>query len=715
MNLNSKVSDYNEIPKRDKVYTIALTGNPNVGKSALFNSLTGGEVFVANWPGVTVELKYGKLIHHGINIQVVDLPGSYSLVMGDEAEKTVRDYLLNNKPDLYVIITDITALERTLYPAIKLMEAYPHVIIVMNMADIARRRALHVDKDALENELNTFIIETSALTGEGIGVLLDRIVEYLISKRRRGFLKIDYGPLEPYIHKLEQHIKERSPDLHLSHRWIALELLEGDEELKAILIEKFHLDKAFVSSVIEEVKEHLRIDIPLYIIQTRYNFITNILKGRIIETKLIRPTWMIKLDNIFLKPIVGPIFSLIILFLSFLCIFIINTGFPLNVIFHNLGLHEPANLIESYSLVELVSLLFGQLSTYTSNLLSALGIPDPYISFITDGVLGGIGAVLSFLPLVFLVFVLSAFLQDTGLYTRIAVSFHNFLKRYGLSGKSIYPIVVGFGCNVPAVLSTRALDDDRERITVALAVPFIPCQARLVVMLAIAAAISRDPIAQAAIITSLYIVSIIIYLITSKILTKGLFKMKSGPELLLELPPYHIPHIRVLWWYSKFNTMAFLKKAGTIILLLSMLIWILLHTGPHGYIPVEEPKLISDSFAAILGKFLLPLMAPIGIADWRAILSLEIGFIAKEAIISTLVTITGFDDPVKAFNAIGLSSAQLYLLAIFMTIYTPCLATIVSMKSEVGKWKLVLIIIGYQLLLAYLITLIVSIILMFLP
>lgn len=694
----------------NKVYYVALTGNPNVGKSALFNDLTGGEVYVANWPGVTVELKYGNLMHHGLKIKLIDLPGSYSLVMGDEAEKIVRDFILNNKPDLYIVITDITALERTLYPAIKLLEAYSNVLIVLNMVDIAKRRALHVDVKALERELNTYLVETSALTGEGIGVLLDRITDYLTGRKRRKPLVIDYGPLEPYIHKLEEHIKSVMPELQVSHRWVAIELLEGDEELRQIIIKKYMLDSNLVYSIINEASNNLKIDIALYIIRMRYNFISNLLKGKVLETKLIRPKWMERLDAIFLKPYIGTIFSLFILFNGFLTIFIINTGFPLNIIFSYLGMGEIAILIENYSLVELIGLLINFISESLKVWLSDFGIPKIYVLFITDGVITGVGAVLSFLPLVFLVFILNAFLQDTGLYTRIAVSLHDLLRRFGLSGKSIYPVVVGFGCNVPAVLSTRALDDDRERVAVSLSIPFIPCQARLVVLLAIVSAITKDPITQAAILISFYILLIILYLFTIKLLTLKMFKMREGPELLMELPPYHFPHFKVLWWFSKFHTMAFLRKAGTIILILSIVMWILLHFGPTGYITpdmiVKNPDIISHSFAAGIGKLLLPVASTIGLNDWRAVLALEVGFIAKEGVISTIATITGFDDPISAFNAIGLSTLQLYTLAIFMLIYTPCLPTVVSIKGESGRWKYVLMIIGYELILAYVIALI---------
>jgi len=700
-----------KVPGAGDTYYVALTGNPNVGKSSLFNDLTGGEVYVANWPGVTVDLKYGSLTHHGINIRLIDLPGSYSLTMGDEAEKVVRDFILNNKPDLYVVITDMTALERTIYPAIKLLEAFPNVLIVLNMADIAKRRALHVDIEALERSLNTYLVKVSALSGEGLGVLLDRIVDFLTGRKKGRVIRIDYGPLEPYIHRLEEHIKSSSPDIHLSPRWVAIELLEGDKDLRKVLIERFGLDEDFIYRVIRDAEEDLKIDLSLHIIRSRYGFISRLLSGRIIETRLIRPKWMEALDTLFLKPYIGALFSLLILFVGFMIIFTLNTGFPLNIILDKIGFTSAARMLEEYSLVELVSLFFSLLSDLVGSWLFSIDVPEFYILLITDGLLAGVGAVVSFLPLVFLVFILNSFLQDTGLYTRIAVSLHDAFRRFGLSGKSIYPVVVGFGCNVPGILATRGLDDDRERTAVVFSLPFIPCQARLVVLLAISSAISSDPFIQAFSLLSLYMLSILLYLITSKLLTRRVYGMKKGPELLMELPPYHSPHIKVLWWYSKFHTIAYLKKAGSIILIISLVMWLLLHTGPVGYISTSvlraNPGALEDSYAAFIGKILSPIMGLIGLGDWRAILALEAGFFAKEGVISAVATITGVDNPVVAFNLIGLTKLQLYILAVFMSIYTPCLPAITAIKSELGRFKHAFLVVSYELVIAYMISFII--------
>ena len=690
-------------------FIVALIGNPNVGKSAIFNDLTGGMVYVANWPGVTVELKYGETHHHNIRIKIVDLPGTYSLVMGDESEKIVRDYIFSNKPDVYLVITDVTSLERTLYPAIKLLEASSKVVIALNMYDIARRRALHINIDALSKSLGTYLVPTSALTGEGLGVLLDRILDKAMEKDQP--LTINYGPLEPYIHKLTDYLKSKNIQSHLPLRWIAIEILESDNELREFIVKKYGLDSNYITSLLEEIKANLRIDPAIHIIRTRYDFISSILKDRVITTRLIRPRWMERLDGIFLNPKIGPMFSLMVLFIGFLTIFVINTGFPLNILFKSAGLLPIAELLERYSLVELMDLAIGYLGNLIVSLLTLINAPPWITDFIVNGLVAGVGAVLSFLPLIFLVFILNAFLQDTGLYTRIAVSLHNFFRHLGLSGKSIYPAIVGFGCNVPAILSTRSLDNDAERITVSLSIPFIPCQARLVVLLALTSAISNNPLIQSLTILFLYLISIVIYLLTAKLISKLLFNISKGPDILMELPPYHIPHPRVIWWFSKFHTLAFLKKAGTVILAIILIVWTLLHLSPIGYLSEEmlasSPELLASSYAAIVGKFLEPLASPIGLADWRAILSLEAGFIAKEAVIGVIVSTAGIDNPILALKSLSFTPLQIFILAIFMTIYTPCIPTVVSMKSEVKKWKYIILIVIYELFLAYIISFII--------
>jgi len=288
---------------------------------------------------------------------------------------------------------------------------------------------------------------------------------------------------------------------------------------------------------------------------------------------------------------------------------------------------------------------------------------------------------------------------------RVAVSLDRFFRRFGLSGKAVFPAVVGFGCSVPAVMSTRAMDDDRERLVTAMTVPLIPCQARLVVMLAIASVMFSSPLGQASFLLGIYLLSIGLYLLSSALLNRVLFKVKVPPELVLEVPPYHKPSIKVIWWYARMNAMKFIKRAGTIIFGLSILLWFLLHFGPKGFISQKmleaDALAIEGTLAAVLGKSLVPLGRLMGLGDWRIMLALETGLVAKESVLSTIVAATGAASVNQAIEALGMTNLQALSLTIAMTTYVPCIATVGVLKQELRSLKYLLMIIMYQLLLAF--------------
>ena len=486
-------------------------------------------------------------------------------------------------------------------------------------------------------------------------------------------------------------------------RWVAVRLLEGDP----VLLGRIRASEPETASVIEEIiqsaKTSLRTDLALMAVQARFSFIDSLLKEEITKNRLISPGFGEKPDKIALHPIIGPLFAGFVLLVSFLTVFAVNVGFPLNIIFSFLGKEDLAEFVERYSLSNILVGIFDHIAEFTRNLLG--GSPSWIVSIVVDGAISGVASVLGFLPLILMVYLVLGALQDSGLMARVAVSLDRFFRRFGLSGKAVFPAVVGFGCSVPAVMSTRAMDDDRERLVTAMSVPLIPCQARLVVMLAIASAMFNSPLGQATFLLGIYMLSIGLYLFSSALLNRVMFKVKVPPELVLEVPPYHRPSLKVIWWYARMNAMRFIKRAGTIIFGLSILLWFLLHLDPRGFIPQElmetDALVIEGTLAGILGKTLVPLGRLMGLGDWRIMLALETGIIAKESVLSTIVAATGAAGVKQAIQALGMTNLQAVSLTIAMTTYVPCIATVGVLKQELRLFKYLLTIVAYQLLLAF--------------
>lgn len=678
-----------------------MVGNPNVGKSTLFNILTGEAATVANYPGVTANIYSGDMKHHGIDIRITDLPGVYSLsYSGSEAEEAVFKFLLEGDYDLIVVIADATSLAKTIYLPVSILEYFSRVVIAVNMMDVADKRGLHIDLDGLSRELGIPVVGVSATKNIGIGVLLDRILEASEKKDRGKRLEIDYGPLEKYIYKLVVYLREKGFDRN--PRWFSIKLLEDDEYIGNHL-RKIVGEKSFNELLLKlkkEIERDLRIDPSIHIIRSRYFYVDKLLKGKLAEAPVIKPRYQEILDKMYLSPTVGPIITFFTLFLAFIAVFSINTGFPLNIIFRGLGYESLAENIETYSLVGLLSLLFNYITELIIRWMQSISASLILISLFADGIALGIGAVLTFFPLIFIVFLTFSALQDSGLLTRMAVSMDKLFRRFGLSGRALFPAVLGLGCNVPAIISTRVIDDDAERISAALSVPFIPCQARLLVTLLIALAVIKNPLLQGFFIIIIYLLSFLIYLVMALFFKKYMFRFRTSPELIMDLPAYHRPNLRVMWWYSKTNSIHFLKKAGIYIFILTILVWGLMHFSSYGFIADITPKTLSKSYAASLGKFLTPIGRLVGLTDWRLLFGLEIGMLVKEMYISSISMMAGILDPIKALRLLGLNFRNGIALALIFNIYIPCVATIAAIKVELKRWRYVAAIITIELALA---------------
>ncbi len=680
--------------------TVAIVGNPNVGKSTMFNILTGKSAHVANWPGVTVETKEGLKEWGGLRIRFVDLPGIYGLSALSLEEVVSREYIVEGDADLVIGLVDATAPERSLYLPIQLLELTPKVVIALTKIDEMDRLGIHIHYDKLESLLGVPVIPTSAIQMKGIRELLHAVVEMHSGRRRGRLLNIDYGSLEPFIAEVSKVISKSEVLRKYPPRWAAIKLLEGDRRLEDLLLSSNELE---IYNKVQEVRESLRRSIGRdpseLIINTRFEFVNNITKEVVVRVEGGGRRELV--DQIFSKPLLGMLSSIAILFTSLFLVFSINMGFPLNIILRYLGLHQQAEAIEAYSLNRVVSRLFDMLSAWVKETLE--GYSPLIASLVGDGVVVGLGAVISFLPLIFMVFLMLAVLEDSGLAPRIAVSFHNVFSRFGYSGSAIYPLIVGMGCNVPAVLASRTSVDESERFQMILSAPFIPCQARLIVVSALVTAYFKTPLLQALAFISMYFAGVAMYLLTGLVLRKAVFKVKENPELILELPLMHIPKLRVVWWIAWDYTKHFLRKAGVILFSLSIVVWALINLGPSGVVGD-----ISESFVALIGGVVAHALKPFDLEGgnaWVVAFALTQGFIAKESIIGTLALIQGTADVGEAVRSLGLTVPQAYVLILFITLYVPCLATVAVILQESKSLRLTVMQVLYMTSTAYLISL----------
>ncbi len=699
-----------EIAEKEKYckVRIALLGSPNVGKSTLYNVLTGGKASVANWPGMTVEYHIGELKHDSAEysgICLIDLPGIYSLLPTSPEEEVARDYLLYRKPEYILVLIDATTPEKSLNLLLQVTEAYPdRVIGVITKYSLAHASGVHIDAEELSRITGVPLTPISVLEGIGMEALYKMLEKTMGRKiKTQAKIPVNYGVLEPYVEKLATNkiIIELHKVSGASPRWLAANFLAGDEHLykdAALLIgeDKIQLLIEEITEIKKEINRLYRRDPSELIGEARYRILENLVKKSVVRYEKKRRERL--LDRIFLNPVTGPAASILVLITIFFIAFSINTGFPLNIIFDKIGFTTAAEIIEKYSLSGLLASSFDTLGEWVKT--STGGVAGEIIG---DGIIAGVGFVLSFLPLVIIVFLLLALLEDTGIGARMSNSVHPILEPFGLSGKSLFPLMIGMGCNVPAVYATRALSSI-ERIRAIFAVPFIPCQARLAVILAFAATFFHSPLTQSLAVVSLYIIGFSAALLTSLLVSIYTKKKYSHPrriDLLLELPPLHMASWKVIWWYVKDNTLHFIKKAGTIIFLMAIITWGLTSYGPTGY--VENP---GESYAAILGQKISFVLGPLEISGepgWKLSFALIEGLIAKEVILGSLAVIEGL--PEESATSIladyGLTPAQALSYLVIVTIYVPCIATLAALAVELRNIKLSILFLLYSIVLAF--------------
>ncbi|MBO8159264.1 ferrous iron transport protein B [Thermosyntropha sp.] len=675
---------------------IALAGNPNCGKTTIFNSLTGARQHVGNYPGVTVEKKEGFVRYKDYEIKVIDLPGTYSLTAYSPDEVVARDVILEEKPDLMVNIVDTSNLERNLYLTVQLKELEVPIVLALNMADVAEAGGIEINYDLFSKLLGLKVVRTVGTKNEGIEDLLEAIIWVAEHKNQVSSRTVRFTEdLENVINEIVENFKNDVAFANWNYplRWTAIKLLENDKEvvkkIKSLPAGERILE--LVSRKQEEIQSLLNDDAEMAIIEGRYAFIRGTVKEAVTEKGINKFSFTEAVDKILLNRILGlPIFFGV-MWLLFQLTF--TLGAP------------PMEWIESGFTIlgEWVG------SHMQDGLLKSL---------VVDGIIAGVGGVIVFLPNILLLFLGIAFLEGTGYMARAAFVMDKIMHRVGLHGKSFVPMLTGFGCNIPAIMATRTLENPKDRLVTILITPLMSCGARLPVYTLLIAAFFPKEVA-GNVLFSIYLIGVLLAMLMAKVFRTFIFKGESEP-FAMELPLYRIPTLKSVLIHMWERAWLYLKKAGTIILAVSIIMWGLF-TFPmvdaQGNEFESAAEQMEQSYAGRIGKAIEPVIAPLGF-DWKTGVALVAGFAAKEVVVSTLGTLYSIEDEealteeedttVKSFaqrakEQSGYTPFTAYVLMLFTLIYVPCMATIAVIKRETNGWKWPLFTAGYTTVLAWVI------------
>jgi ferrous iron transport protein B len=664
---------------KDTGYVVALAGNPNAGKTTVFNNLTGGRQHVGNWPGVTVEKKEGASRGRGIQFNVVDLPGTYSLTAYSLEEVVVRDFIAGDKPDAVVNVVDASNIERNLYLTTQLLELGVPLIIALNMMDVAESRGVTIDIDLLSELLGVPVVPMVSLRNRGTEELKETVGKAIRGEVRFRGVQVLYGrEAEEEIRKLERAIagdEALSKELlgKYSARWIAVKLLEEDERVEED-VERISGPDAAVLEQLDGSRRHLLSifgeDIETVIVDNRYGYVAGIVREAVKREREGYASKSDRIDGILTNRILGfPIFAFFMWLMFFVTFYF--GKFPMRWI---------------------DSLMRGLAHFVNTNITSPIWLR----SLLSNGVIGGVGSVLVFLPQILIIFLCISILEDTGYMARAAFIMDRIMHWLGLHGKSFIPMVMGFGCNVPAVMATRTLESEKDRMITILVNPMMSCAARLPVYALFTAAFFAAN--QGTVTFSIYLLGIILAIAMAKLFRKTIFRGESEP-FVMELPPYRWPTAKGTFVHMWERGSMFLRKAVTVILAGSVIVWIL------SYLPLGVVYGSPNSIAGMIGRFFEPLVKPLGF-DWRVVVALMFGFFGKEIIVSTFGALLGTGtDKVAMSTKLHTIFTPLtaYTFMAFTLLYTPCLATVAVIKKETGSWKWAAFAVGYSLALAWII------------
>jgi len=631
--------------RRSERITVALVGQPNTGKSAIFSALTGLSQHVANWPGKTSEPRTGIYQASGLTLRVVDLPGAYSLTSCSAEERITRDYILVERPSVIALIADASALERNLYLLTELLALPVRVVLGLNMLDVAQQQGIEVDADVLEAALSLPVVPMIASKGQGLAELMEAaagLAHGAPYAPRRPEIRADHrAPLA----ELERLIAGAVPPPY-PESWAALALLQGDAEITAAVRDRLGERWEGVHAILREHE-----DAVLALASGRYEWIGRMVRAAVWRPRLGEITFTDRLDRVLTHPVAGLGVLLAVLGLTFWLTYALGTP------------------MQEWLDVHVVQALAEWLRSALS------GAPEWLVGLITDGLIAGVGTVLTFIPILLIFYILLGFLEDVGYIARAAYVTDRFMHRMGLHGSSFMPLFMGFGCNVPAVMATRAIDSRRARLLTILLAPLIPCPARLAVIA------FMTPIFFGASAPAVALGLVVLSLAALAVLGILLHELMLGGEhvaFIMELPVYHAPDARNISTSVRDRMVDFLKVAGTIILVMSVVLWAL-STLPGGG--------IEQSYLAAVGHFLAPVAAPLGLS-WQMLVALLTGFVRKENTIATLSVLygRGGEGLPAALSAAILPSAALAFLVVQM-LFIPCIATVAVIRQETRSWR----------------------------
>ena len=636
----------------------ALAGNQNCGKTTLFNALTGSNQHVGNFPGVTVDQKMGE-IKGQKDCSVVDLPGIYSLRPYTQEEIVSRDFIINQKPDGIINIVDATNIERNLYLTLQLLELKVPMVLALNMMDEVHANGGTVDVKKMSEALGIPVVPISAAKGEGVSELIDQAIT---TARKKALPRVtdfcaDSSPVHRCIHAVIHLIQDHADKLGISSRFCTAKLIEDDPDI----VKRLELDQneiELIEHCIVEMENETGLDRNAALADMRYTFIEKVVALSVVkchESKEHRRS--MKMDRILTgKYTALPVFFAVMFLVFYLTFNVIGQG-----------------------LSDLLSLGIDRLTTLVDWALGEYGINPVVHSLIIDGIFAGVGSVLSFLPIIVTLFFFLSILEDTGYMARVAFVMDKLLRKIGLSGRSFVPMLIGFGCSVPAIMATRTVSSDRDRKMTILLTPYMSCSAKIPIYAVFAAAFFPDNSALAMI--GLYVTGIIVGILVALILKNTAFRGQPVP-FVMELPNYRMPSVRsvglLLWEKAR----DFLERAFTIIFMATIVIWFLQTFDTRLNVVADS----ADSLLAMVGQWIAPIFAPLGFADWRMVTALISGFTAKEAVVSTLAVLlnTSMAELGGALSAVFTPLSAVSFL-VFTLLYTPCVAAVATIKRELGS------------------------------
>ena len=654
---------------------VGLAGNPNVGKTTVFNQLTGMRQHVGNWPGKTVERAEGHFKHGSYDYEVIDLPGNYALSAHSMEEIVSRDFIVDDESDVIVNIVDAANLERNLYLTVQMMELGANLVIALNMNDFAKKKEHIIDIDLMSELLGVPVIEINAKTKDGFDELLTT-VEKQSKNPIDSSEKLSYGnDIKGHLMDLQSVIEEDKNLLDVPSIWTAVKLLERD----TIIIEKVQgsSKSSKIFAEVDKVSKHLY-DVykegPEEVIaNARYAFIDGLIGESVKKPAVEKETMTDKIDKIVTNRLLAPFIFIAIMWAMFQLTFTIGAPFQ-----------------------DMIDEAFGALGEFVAGYIA-----NEYLSsFICDGIIGGVGGVLTFLPIIILMFLFLSILEDCGYLARAAFTLDKMMhKIVGLHGKAFIPMILGFGCGVPAIMATRTMENEGDRMLAMMLVPFMSCTARLPIYAIFIAAFFTEN--QGLMVVAIYILGIVVALIVAAILKRTMFKGLSTP-FVMELPTYKVPSIKGILLHTWEKVKGFLRKAGTIILACSIVLWAL------SIFPLGVEYGSADSLLGMIGSVIAPIFAPLGFGTWQAAVAIIAGLAAKEVVVATFGTLAGMEeDDEEGITSLvhdTFTPLSAFSFMAFTLLYTPCFAAIAAIKQETNSYRWALTMCGITLVTAYIVS-----------